>query len=141
MDNLSEFADEGLERAFRQTTYQVYGLDFAIRIGRSHPALDHWLTGKGYASWAFISAVNPGAERHSSEFNRQVHWAFEQALRSTVALYYPGAGIPDVPGWEAEPGFLIAGLSEAEALAIAARWRQRALVFGITGQPARLLWV
>ncbi|MEM9604637.1 MAG: DUF3293 domain-containing protein [Pseudomonadota bacterium] len=132
-----------LEAAFARTVYRVQLPDeqmLAIRVGARHPLLDEWVRDYGLQSWCFITAWNPGAEQRDRRANAKANVALFMELQ--------GDGHPTVSAsaqsrdgdWPAEPGFLVLGVSEADALGYAGRYGQRAVVFGTLGAEAGLRW-
>ena len=53
--------------------------------------------------------------------------------------FFPGAGEADVGDWPPEPSFLVLGISEQRAVALAERYEQAAIVVGRRNGSARLL--
>ncbi len=132
---MKQIADD-LLAAYLATTYRAWvdGAPIDIRIGANSPHLDRILDGK---VWAFLSASNPGSV--VSPHNESRKEALRRLLEHSGHSFFPALGIPDEPGWEAEESFLVAGISEAEAVEIGRRFGQNAILAGCKGSPARLL--
>jgi len=127
--------------AYRRTTYRVVAGEcpIDIRIGSTPPSLVRLLEDRGAATWAFVTAWNPrSAELAPAENDaRQRELAHTVATRGWTAL--PGLGIGDDGAWPAEESLLVLGISREEALALARRFGQAAIVFGERGGPAELV--
>lgn len=127
--------------SFLQTTYRVNAgpagaID--IRVGSTCPALDDLLVRHGATGWAFITAWNPMSRPLPQEENRARAAQLAAELRGRFVLF-DGAGIGDAGDWPPEESLLVLGIDEAEAVAIAIRYRQLAIVAGETGGTARLV--
>jgi len=136
--------DPDLEAAYRATDYRVEeppGDPFVLRVGEASPEVDRVLARHRQSEWAFITACNPGSQRLSPAEN-----ARRMAHLEAVCLYhswyhYLGAGVGRDGSWPPEPSFLVVGVSEPEAVAVARHFGQNAIVAGRVGEPARLVWV
>jgi hypothetical protein len=131
-----------LDAAYRATSFFVDGPAgrFAIRVGRPSAEADDLLDRHGASAWAYVTAYNPGSVPTPAAANA----ARQRELEQTVAEYgYPycrGEGAGDDGAWLPEPSLLVLGASEVEAVALARRFGQRAVVCGERGGPARLVW-
>jgi hypothetical protein len=129
--------------AYHRTTYRVFEGDseIDIRIGGAPPALDRLLANRGAATWAFVTAWNPGSNELPSAENR----ARQRELTDTVERHgwpaLPGVGIGDDGAWPAEESLLVLGIPRDRALALARRFGQAAIVFGERGGVAELVSV
>lgn len=136
----------GLDAAYRATLYRVDCPDAAggflpIRIGALHPLVDAWLDRVGVDCWAYLSAENPASRQLPADQNAQRSAALRQALEQSGRPFLPGQAIADDGAWPPEAGFLVGGLDEADACALAGRWRQNAIVFGRRDGLSRLIWL
>ncbi len=65
----------------------------------------------------------------------------QHAARNTEPVrVLPGAGVGTGGDWPPEPSLLILGIREEDALHLARRFGQNAIVAGTLGEPARLVW-
>lgn len=108
-----------------------------IRIGEPNGALDE-LIGPA-ASAAFLTAANPRSERRSEEDNRRLTAVLGQALAAGGYRCLAGEGRDPQGPWPAEPSFLVLGIARAEALALARRFEQNALVWCEPGKAPELV--
>ena len=130
-----------LIRSFLRTTYRVNAgpagaID--IRVGCASPALDDLLARHGAACWALITAWNPMSRPLPHEENRARAALLAAELRGRYVLF-DGTGIGDAGDWPPEESLLVLGIGEADAVAIALRYRQRAIVAGEPGGEPRLM--
>ena len=137
---------EALDAAYRATTYRAAcpeapGGRLDIRIGAVHPELDRWLDRVGVACWSYLSAENPRSEPAPPEANTRRTARLRQQLEMSGKPFLTGEALADNGGWPPEAGFLVGGLGEAEACALAARCHQNAIVCGRKGGVARLVWL
>ena len=131
------------EAVYRATSY---GVDdgphrLAIRVGERCAALDALLAAHGAEEWAYLTAWNPGGRPAPAAANAAAQARLAAALAATGRPLLRGAGAGPDPGWTPEPSFLVLGLPRAEALALAARFGQEAIVAGRRGGTAELLFV
>lgn len=137
--------DPALEAAYRATAYLVHlpgSRPVAIRIGAPLPDTLALLAKD--APWAFLTAWNPGSVPHPRAANEAAMLSLLAELRLEARLrLWHGTGQPDGSAgspWHPEPSVWVVGLQRAEAVLLAARYGQRAIVAGNPGDPARLLW-
>lgn len=127
--------------AYRRTTYRVFAGDspIDIRIGSAPPALARLLENGGATTWAFVTAWNPRSNALPPDENQ----ARQRALIELVGRHgwpaLPGLGIGHDETWQPEESLLILGISRQEALGLARRFGQAAIVFGERGGPAELV--
>lgn len=133
--------DALLRNAYLATTYRCRaprgGID--IRIGQSHVRLDSLLREHASRSWCFITACNPQSKRLGSVENRLRNSELRQEIDSRGWIVFEGEGIGDSGDWPAEPSFLVLGIGRREAIGLARRFDQAAIVAGEAGKPAELI--
>ncbi len=119
--------DASLERAYRETAYQVRlvrGGRATIRIGQILPEALQVLAAD--AGWAFLTAWNPGSRPCDRLANRRAQRALLQALAADGWSWRPAIGAGR-EGWH-EPSLWIPGLPSSEAEKLARRFGQCAWV-------------
>lgn len=133
--------DEALVRAYAEAVYWVFGPQgyIPLRAGERSAALEELLAHSGAGEWAFVTACNPGSELLSPAENDRRVEALEAVLYGRYSTFR-GAGVGTGGDWPPEPSLLILGISEEEALQLARRFGQNAIVSGTLGEPARLVW-
>ena len=130
-----------LHEAYRRTSYRAAlasGARIAIRVGQTCAALDEELRARGLATWAYVTAANPHAERLSEAENAARHAQLVSALAGYVCREGESAG--DDGAWPPERSLLVLGIAEPAAVRIARRFEQEAIVAGALGEPARLVF-
>lgn len=133
--------EEGLQRAYRETEYQVQ-VDpvLVLRVGHGQPELMSLHARHAVSSSAFITACNPYSQTLDLQDNatRQAMLAQELTFRSLAFL--PGLGVHPSGLWPAEPSFLVFGIDLAAAKALGQRFEQNAVVWtGTDGVPQLVL--
>jgi hypothetical protein len=130
-----------LEKAYRASQYRVDLADspLVIRIGQPHDKVDALLAHHGCFTWAFLTAHNPGSVLLSAAENEVRQARLRDEVSAAGWVFYPGEGL-GTAGWPGEESLLVLGIDSADALALAGRHGQLALVFGRTGETAQLLW-
>ncbi len=128
---------------YRATSY-VVGLPsgrVVLRIGTPSPEIDALLARHGADACAFITAWNPiGELPHDPVRNEERENRLMQEIERMGLPFLPGEGIGDDGRWPAERSVLVIGIAEQEAVRLARRFNQRAIVTIRSGQPARLVW-
>ena len=131
---------QALAQAFTQTAYRgvVAGERVDMRVGQRSAPLDARLAGD--RGWAWLTAVNPVAERLGDAENAARLAALRALLASTAIECWPGEAVADDGSWPAEPGVILVNVSLDSALAIAADFGQAAILWGDGTNTARLEW-
>lgn len=135
---------ERLRQAYAATAYLVEAGPcgpFVIRVGERSAGADALLAAAGADAWAFITAANPGSVPLAAEDNAARMARLARLVRDRGLEHYPGQGIGAEAGWPAEASLLVVGLAEDDAVALARRFDQLAIVAGRRGEAARLVWV
>lgn len=131
-----------LEAAYLATDYWVEDAPngpFAIRVGEISIELEELLLEEVAVEWAYVTACNPGSMPLSDEENRARTECLRDSLIAPGMRFYPGVAVGDDDSWR-EASFLVLDLSEGDALGLAKRFGQNAIVAGRIGEPARLVW-
>lgn len=130
------------EAAYRATSYRVddVGQCFAIRVGERCAPLDALLGARGVEEWAYLTAHNPGGRAEPAVANERAQAQLEAELAAAGRETLRGASTADGGDWPPEPSVLVLGLPRAEALVIARRHGQEALVAGRRGAAAELIF-
>lgn len=115
-----------LTEAYRHTTYKA---GFEVRIGDPSP-----LPGP----WAFITAYNPRSHKLTSSENAERAKALEAAAGAWK--FRSATGVPDDPQIKPEQGVVIEGIDRLDAVALARRFDQNAIVYAEPGGQAELVW-
>jgi hypothetical protein len=120
-----------------------------VRIGERNANVDALLAAHGSSSGTFITGWNPCSEMQPDDVNAAAHARMvalvEQEGRSWME--HIGRGDPPPPAadgssqpvWE-EHGLFVLGWTRAQALQMASRFAQNAVVFCEPGLAARLEW-
>lgn len=141
---MNPMPDPLLETAYRNTDYRVddgpFG-PFTIRIGEVCGELEELLFGEVAFDWAFVTACNPGSRPLSAARNAQRMADLEEFVRAHGWRYYHGGGVGRTGNWPPEPSLLVIGIPQRDAVELARRFGQNAIVAGRTGERARLVWV
>jgi len=130
------------DTVYRATAYRVAdgAHRFTIRIGERCAAVDALLAQHGADEWAYITAYNPGGRHAGADANAAAQARLEAALRASARPVLRGAGAGDDGRWAPEPSLLVLGLPRAEAVELARRVGQEAIVAGRRGAPAELVY-
>jgi hypothetical protein len=130
------------DTVYRATTYRVAdgAQRFSIRVGEHCAPLDALLGAYGADEWAYVTAYNPGGRRAGADANEAAQQRLAAALRATARPVLRGEGAGADGAWPAEPSLLVLGLPRADALALARRFGQEAIVAGRRGGPAELVY-
>lgn len=127
---------------YRATAYHVAdgAQRFSIRVGERCAPLDALLDAHGAEEWAYVTAYNPGGRQARADENAAAQQRLEAELRATAHPVLRGEGAGDDGRWPPEPSLLVLGLPRADAVALARRCGQVAIVAGRRGAPAELVY-
>lgn len=132
-----------LEGAYRATRYVAFDgpRRLVARVGERSREFDGLLWRHGATGGAFITAWNPRSVPTPDAENRRAgaRLAADLAARGYQTLPHRGEG--DESSWPPEEGLFVLGLHRPDAVAVAARYRQNAVVVIEIGAPAALVWV
>ncbi|MFW6093012.1 MAG: DUF3293 domain-containing protein [Pseudomonadota bacterium] len=115
--------------AYRSAVYRVHadGETVDFHIGRRSTRLAMLLEQHGARGAAFLTACNPGSTLLPEQENRAAHAALLARLGDRP--YLPGIALDPAGHWPGEISVLVPGLEADEARALAAGFRQNALVW------------
>ena len=133
--------DEALLEAYRHTRFiaQTEIGPLEIRIGQRCPPLDELLTGQGVSTWAYVTAFNPASNLLSEQDNIERQRQLGRLVSSQGYLSYSGEGIAENSRWPPEASLLILGIQRADAVQLAQKFGQLAIVCGAVGHAAELV--
>ena len=132
-----------LEAAFRATTYRVFlpGGSCDLRAGVASEALRCWLETAGVGEFAILTAHNPGAARGDEEENAARQSQLECDLLAAGFEPYAGENVAADGGWPDEETCFVPGIALAEAVALAAKYGQSAIIHGGNDGLPGILWL
>jgi hypothetical protein len=133
--------DDALLAAYRATAYTVLLPDgeIVVRIDEPSPRLDRLLVALGARTAVFVTAWNPGSRLRPRVENEAAAARLADEAVAQGWRFLPQEGRGDDGTWPAEPGLLLLDLDPAQALALAERHGQNAVVWCEAGASARLL--
>ena len=128
--------------AYRATAFRVDDPagGFEIRVDAHCPALDALLDRVGAVRWAYVTAHNPGGRLHDAESNAAAQRRLEERVARAGLTVTPGRGIGADGAWPAEESLLILDITRDAAIALAREFGQEALVAGVRGEAAELVF-
>ncbi len=132
-----------LDDHYRATTYRVFVPDeqpIDIRIGEASAKLDALLAKHGVEAWAYVTAWNPASRQLEAQANRARQAALSDVVRERGWVHFEGEGIPANSTWQPEASVLVLGIARSDAVALGARFGQRAIVAGERGGAAVLVY-
>lgn len=111
-----------------------------VRIGAISQELDRLMAFLGARTAVFVTAWNPASRPTDAAANEAAGRALarEVAERGWRALPQEGRG--DAGDWPPEPGLLVLDIDRDDALGLAFRFGQNAVVWCEPGRPAELLF-
>lgn len=127
-----------LESAYRATAYGIFlpaGLA-VVRLAEPCPSALATLR-----PWAILTAWNPGSAQLSASDNAQRQAALEVALLEAGFEPYAGENVADDGNWPVEESCLVHDISYEQAVALAGRFGQNAIIYCREGGEPQLLWV
>lgn len=135
-------ADARRHAAYRATAFRVEDPAgaFDIRIDQACPALDALLDRAGARCWAYVTAHNPGGRLRDAAANARDERRLEARVRDAGFAAIPGRGVGADGDWPPEVSLLILDIALSDAVALAIEFGQEAIVAGVRGEPARLVF-
>jgi hypothetical protein len=132
-----------LDAAYRATTYRVFlpGGCCDLRVGALSETLRCWLETAGASQFAILTAQNPGSQPLDEEENRLRQAQLECDLLEAGYEPFVGENVADQGDWPGEESCFVADIALEEALALAAKYGQNALICGIADGLPQLVWV
>jgi len=133
--------DDSLLAAYRRTRFcaDTEQGRLVIRVGETCPELDALLRATGSATWAYITAFNPGSVRLRDDQNYARQRELEETVRQLGHPMFLGEGIGDDEAWPPERSILVLGIEREAAVQLGRRFGQRAIVCGEPGGLAALV--
>ena len=113
--------------------------DFTIEIGSTHPMLDAFMEQRDVDRWVLLTAENPNSEEFPFFINKQRTGVLRQELRSRAFLSIEAVGESNLDEIPNENCFLVIGMSLEEAVEIALRYDQDAIVTGTPKMFAEII--
>ena len=109
---------------YHAATYEIGAI--RLRIGEPNDGIAAMLRAAGAVSAVIVTAYNPESVALCEAENRAAH----ENLVHAVAAYETRATCAVDPSgvWPPEPGLLVLGMSDEDAVALGARFRQNAIV-------------
>jgi Protein of unknown function (DUF3293) len=126
--------------AYRATEYRARDAagEAGVRIGAHSAAFDALLARNGARRAAFVTAWNPGSEPRPEAENRAAGERLAEAARAMDLRTLPQSGVPDGEDWAPEEGLLLLDATREQAVAIAERFGQNAIVWVERGKVGEL---
>ncbi|MBI2305710.1 MAG: DUF3293 domain-containing protein [Rhodocyclales bacterium] len=131
-----------LEAAYRATAYCVDlpSGGVSLRLGEASPRLVVALAAHKAGEWAILCAANPGSEQRSAADNAQRFSQLYDLLADAGYECWLGVNLADGGDWPPEASVCVPGLPRGEALKLALRFGQNAIVAGDARGVPELVW-
>ncbi len=122
--------DGDLLAAYQRSEYRVNdgAHSFVMRIEQPSPSLQACQGSFGVTNSAFITAWNPRSVATSLAANEAAMERLVAELESRGLRWLRGVGVDPAGAWPGEPSLLVLGLSPPEAVTLARRFDQHAVV-------------
>ncbi|MCA0200211.1 MAG: DUF3293 domain-containing protein [Proteobacteria bacterium] len=128
--------------AYRAAIYEidVDGEPLAFQVDEQNSALDGYLVKRGAATGVFVTAYNPHSEVQAEEKNAVAHGALLEAVRRAGKEYVLARGRDADDSGPTEAGLFVFDLPRDDALALARRFGQYAVVVVERGKAPALVF-
>ncbi len=140
MDYNSSHIDQHWQEVYQKAIYKVFLPPMSLKIGELNEALNVFCFDNNVYHWAFVSAANPGSEPLSTEENEQRHQKLILAVQNMGLRYCEGIGTDPAEKWPAEKSLFILDIRPEQALTLANKFEQRAIVIGEFNKAPELLF-
>ena len=132
---------DALRAHYLAADYVVGGEDgFVLKVGCASAALRALHRAHGVSGSVFLTACNPGSRRRSAWQNDLAQRRLVSRIRLRGYVGLLGLGIDPAGAWPPEESVLVLGMPAAEALALARRFGQNALLVMAANAVPRLVW-
>jgi hypothetical protein len=130
-----------LVEAYRRTEYQVAdgSYAFTMRIDEPSDSLRTCHFAHGVDGSAFVTACNPRSVPGSDVENADAMTRLARELEAGGYFVLHGRGVDPTGAWPGEPSFLVLGITEPDAVALARGYDQHAIVFAGEDATPRLV--
>ncbi len=131
---------EDLETLYRQADYVIddAGMNFTIRIDGQNPELRAVLNDRQARTWAFLTAYNPLSQPASPEQNFARQAELVRLVGKLGYQYLHGYGTGE--NWPPEASLFILDIPRDEAISLAQKFHQSAILWGEVDKDAELVW-
>ena len=116
---------------YEAAVYEVLGGDgFVMRVGRYSAELADLYERRGCCSAAFLTAYNPGSVKYTDTANEAAQHELEILLKQQGISFLTAIGKDPDPTseWKDEKSVLALGLTNSQAVEIAAKFKQAAIL-------------
>ena len=90
-------------------------------------------------TWCFISSDNPQSNLLSPKENEQQFELFKRDMDEQGIRYWPGMGTGSNRDWPPERSLLLLDVSKKVALELGKYYDQKAILYGMINQEAKLM--
>lgn len=116
--------------AYQRADYVIFtDPDFTFKIGQHSAALLQLLDKHNSASAAFITASNPYSQTLPESENRNRNQALLKDLKHLGLTIYQAEGQDPEHEWPSEGSYLLLGIGKSEAMELAQKYQQNAIVW------------
>ena len=131
-----------LWRVYRAAHYVVQAEPaFVLGVDQRSGALQALQRSYGVARSVFLTACNPRSQRFNAAANLRLRCQLEALVQQRGYATLAGYGTDPAGRWGVEESLLIIGMGSAEAVALARRFGQNALLVMAADAVPRLLWI
>lgn len=129
--------------AYQRTTYWIALPDayLGLKVDQAHPLLDNQLVQRGLNCWSVLTACNPQSRLLTPTENSHRMGELVETVEAEQWPTYSACGVGASGDWPPEPSLLVLGITAEQAVELARRFDQHAVLFGEVAQPARLIWI
>jgi hypothetical protein len=128
-------------RAYAAAEYRVEGVarPFVLRVGEPSELLAALHAEHRVAASAFLTACNPGSRPWSGQANAIAHAALAADLLARGYRAVTARGVDPRGSWPDEPGFLVFGITPADATTVGRHFRQHGILYAADDAVPRLV--
>ena len=128
---------DDLIKAYKATNYLVPEFDLCIKIDQLSRDLNDLCERLKISSWAFITAFNPQSKLLDLNDNQERNRALKNNLKDYD--FFHALGQSHDQKWPVEESFFILNINCEQALLLAKKYQQNAIVFGLQASQAKLI--
>ena len=114
-------------------------MTITIKAGEQNPDLLEYLQRHKYRNWAFITAWNPYSTSLALQINQERNKRLTKLLENNNLFYMVGLGVDPEGKWMSEESYLVFNIGKLNALNLAKKFEQNAILYGNLKRPPELL--
>ena len=124
---------------YNNAYYLIYNINYYIKINDVNPLIDKLFNDLKIKEWAFITAFNPQSIPLCKEENKSLNENLFNDLKAYKVMLGESGDLNN--NWEKEKSYLVLGIELSEAIKLAKKYNQRAILYGKLNNKSELIFI